>query len=73
MNKKTLLESFEESNKQPIVLSLVDQRIIKYSRILRDKTMNDKFMYTPNFDKQNCPYSMVESVDTTSLVQSIKI
>ena len=33
--------------------------------ILRDKTMNDKFMYIPNDDKQNIPSIQLQLVVET--------
>ena len=35
------------------------------SGILRDKTINDKFMYIPNNDIQNYPFYTLQIVDET--------
>ena len=31
-----------------------------FSGILRDKTMNDKLMCIPNYDKQNCTFCTIK-------------
>ena len=44
------------------------QNVRKTAGILRDKTKNDKLMYSPNYDKENYPFCKLKSfVEKTTI------